>query len=192
MASKRVYVENLAWNLSRRDLVEAVSQHGGYNPENVQIIRKGSASEASWPGRKCSAIFTMASVEDAAQLIVNLNQVDYRFFLHVLAAGSTSLRAKFAYPEGTRSVAYAKTIGYSTSMYQAQHMARPMGGPQQPAYPPPGMLLAAAAPPPPPPPVPPIAPSAVTPVEPLLEAAKPLQSTATSKVLDLGNYCYII
>ena len=153
MANSRVYVENLNWGLSRRDLVEAVSHHGGAYPVSTQVVRKGfEYGEASWPNRKCSAIFTFASQAEAEMVVYNLSMTDYANFLHILAPGSTSLRAKLAYLEGSRSLAHAKALVPGRLV------------PRPPAFPPPvpkfaGVVHCPPAPPPPafPPPPPDIA-----------------------------------
>ena len=137
MASNRVYVENLNWGLSRKDLVEVVTNFGGANPTHTQIIRKGGAGETHWPSRKCSAIFSFASREEAERVIYNLNMTDPSYLMHILAMGCNSLRAKFAYLEGTRSLCAAKA---------AAHANTPRI-PTPPSYPPPFQ-------PPTPPPVP--------------------------------------
>ena len=86
MANSRVYVENLNWGLSRRDLVEAVSHHGGAYPVSTQVIRKGfEYGEASWPNRKCSAIFTFASQAEAEQVVYNLSMTNYELFAYTCA-----------------------------------------------------------------------------------------------------------
>jgi hypothetical protein len=136
MANNRVYVENLNWGLSRKDLIEVVTNIGGASPQHTQIIRKGGAGETSWPSRKCSAIFTFASIDEAERVIYNLNMCNPGYLMHILAMGCNSLRAKFAYLEGTRSLCAAKAAAHATPRT-----------PRPPSYPPPFQ-------PPPPPPVP--------------------------------------
>ena len=130
MANNRVYVENLSWGLSRKDLLDVVRNTGGADPVNTQIIRKGVAGESSWPSRKCSAIFTFASQHEAERVVYNLNMCSPSFLMHILAIGCTSLRAKFAYLEGTRSLSVAKAAAH----------AKPARIPRPPSYPPPFLL----------------------------------------------------
>jgi hypothetical protein len=141
MAHRRVYLENLSFSMSRRDLEEAVVLHGNAQHVNCQIIRKGSATDSSWTSRMCSAIFSYNSQEEAEQVVYNLNTCDFRNFMHVLAPGCTSLRAKLAYPERSRSVAQAKA---DSSRYWAQLRAASHDRPNipvQPKFPPPTHLI---------------------------------------------------
>ena len=126
MDNNRVYIENVQWNVSRTDLVEMLSTYAGWPYTHLQIIRKGPSDE-TYPGRKCSAIVTFATAQQAAAAIVNLNRIPSSSVIHILAPNTTSFRAKPASYSGARSVAVSKASGTGWAAHQ----------PPQPPPPPP-------------------------------------------------------
>ena len=110
MENNRVYLENIQWNVSRSDLVEMLGNYAGSPHEHLQIIRKGPPDE-TWPGRKCSAIVTFATHQQAISAMVNLNKIPASSVTHILALNQTSFRAKPAFFSGAKSIAVAKARG---------------------------------------------------------------------------------
>jgi hypothetical protein len=135
MSNLRVYVENIQFTASRRDLIEVFTNLGGVAPISLQVVRKRNP-DLELSQLMCSAIATFSSHEDCDMVIRNLNMTDYTQVSHVLHPAARSFRAKYAYPQGSRSIATAKAAAWTN---------RPPLVPTPPSVPPPGFLI----PPPP-------------------------------------------
>ena len=139
--SFRVYMENIQFGASRRDLTAAVYSFGGHAPLSLKVIRHGSAVDSPYGfgSRRCSAIAEYASQEEMEHAITGLNAANAAALQHILAQGSSSLRAKEAYIEGTRSIAVAKATSHVLQSTQASSKAAPT--PKPPSTPPPPHLI---------------------------------------------------
>jgi hypothetical protein len=98
-AAYRVHIENLAFNVPKRSLVDFLVWACGLNSEpDIQMIRKQSGHYTGL----CSCIFAVDSKDRVLHCIDALKQVRYEHMAHLLGTGKYSMNPSEAYLPGAK------------------------------------------------------------------------------------------
>ena len=102
----RVHIENLAFNVNKKNLVDTLEWYCGLQNVNVQMIRKDSGKYIGL----CSCIFAVGSKDEMLYAIQKLNSLPYEDISHLLGAGQWALNAGEAYLPGAKRLHHVLTV----------------------------------------------------------------------------------
>ena len=134
---KRIFIENIAFAISRRTLVEFIQQATGIQDFGLQVIRKGTAGQM-WAHGACSAIITLNPADDIEGAIASLNAFRPPGLVNILANPRYPINAGLAYLPGARSLSRGTSSGSNVVVPKVQ--AQPLV-PRPPSFPPPPPVL---------------------------------------------------